>query len=193
MNNSTEIFIKNMVCNRCVMVVKNIFTDAGAEPEAVILGKVTLPTPPTSSQYEKIEKKLNEVGFEILTDQKKKLVDQVKSVIVKNIQGDLSERNLNFSDILATSLNRDYSYISKLFSEAEGITIEKFIIDQKTEKVKEMLAYGEKSLNDIAFDMGYSSVAHLSSQFKKTTGFTPSEFKKLKDHHRKSLDNVGKP
>ena len=193
MNNSTEIFIKNMVCNRCVMVVKNIFTDAGAEPEAVILGKVTLPTPPTSSQYEKIEKKLNEVGFEILTDQKKKLVDKVKSVIVKNIQGDLSERNLNFSDILATSLNRDYSYISKLFSEAEGITIEKFIIDQKTEKVKEMLAYGEKSLNDIAFDMGYSSVAHLSSQFKKTTGFTPSEFKKLKDHHRKSLDNVGKP
>ena len=193
MNNSTEIFIKNMVCNRCVMVVKNIFTDAGAEPEAVILGKVTLPTPPNSSQYEKIEKKLNEVGFEILTDQKKKLVDQVKSVIVKNIQGDLSERNLNFSDILATSLNRDYSYISKLFSEAEGITIEKFIIDQKTEKVKEMLAYGEKSLNDIAFDMGYSSVAHLSSQFKKTTGFTPSEFKKLKDHHRKSLDNVGKP
>ncbi len=193
MNNSTEIFIKNMVCNRCVMVVKNIFTDAGAEPEAVILGKVTLPTPPTSSQYEKIEKKLNEVGFEILTDQKKKLVDQVKSVIVKNIQGDLSERNLNFSDILATSLNKDYSYISKLFSEAEGITIEKFIIDQKTEKVKEMLAYGEKSLNDIAFDMGYSSVAHLSSQFKKTTGFTPSEFKKLKDHHRKSLDNVGKP
>ena len=193
MSNSTEIFIKNMVCNRCVMVVKNIFTDAGAEPEAVILGKVTLPTPPTSSQYEKIEKKLNEVGFEILTDQKKKLVDQVKSVIVKNIQGDLSERNLNFSDILATSLNRDYSYISKLFSEAEGITIEKFINDQKTEKVKEMLAYGEKSLNDIAFDMGYSSVAHLSSQFKKTTGFTPSEFKKLKDHHRKSLDNVGKP
>ena len=193
MSNSTEIFIKNMVCNRCVMVVKNIFTDAGAEPEAVILGKVTLPTPPTSSQYEKIEKKLNEVGFEILTDQKKKLVDQVKSVIVKNIQGDLSERNLNFSDILATSLNRDYSYISKLFSEAEGITIEKFIIDQKTEKVKEMLAYGEKSLNDIAFDMGYSSIAHLSSQFKKTTGFTPSEFKKLKDHHRKSLDNVGKP
>ena len=193
MNNSTEIFIKNMVCNRCVMVVKNIFTDAGAEPEAVILGKVTLPTPPTSSQYEKIEKKLNEVGFESLTDQKKKLVDQVKSVIVKNIQGDLSERNLNFSDILATSLNKDYSYISKLFSEAEGITIEKFIIDQKTEKVKEMLAYGEKSLNDIAFDMGYSSVAHLSSQFKKTTGFTPSEFKKLKDHHRKSLDNVGKP
>ena len=182
-----------MVCNRCVMVVKNIFTDAGAEPEAVILGKVTLPTPPTSSQYEKIEKKLNEVGFEILTDQKKKLVDQVKSVIVKNIQGDLSERNLNFSDILATSLNKDYSYISKLFSEAEGITIEKFIIDQKTEKVKEMLAYGEKSLNDIAFDMGYSSVAHLSSQYKKTTGFTPSEFKKLKDHHRKSLDNVGKP
>ena len=175
------------------MVVKNIFTDAGAEPEAVILGKVTLPTPPTSSQYEKIEKKLNEVGFEILTDQKKNLVDQVKYEIVKNIQGDLSERNLNFSDILATSLNRDYSYISKLFSEAEGITIEKFIIDQKTEKVKEMLAYGEKSLNDIAFDMGYSSVAHLSSQFKKTTGFTPSEFKKLKDHHRKSLDNVGKP
>lgn len=193
MNNNTEIFIKNMVCNRCVMVVKNIFTEAGAEPEAVILGKVSLRTAPTFSQYEKIEKKLNEVGFEILTDQKKKLVDQVKSVIVKNIQGDLSERNLNFSDILATALNKDYSYVSKLFSEAEGMTIEKFIIDQKIEKVKEMLAYGEKSLNDIAFTMGYSSVAHLSSQFKKTTGFTPSEFKKLKDHHRRSLDDVGKP
>lgn len=182
-----------MVCNRCVMVVDNIFTEAGIKPESVELGKVTLKKSPTNAQLDKIEKNLQAVGFEILTDQKKKLVEKIKSAITEKIQGDLSEQQFNFSQILSSTLNKDYSSLSKLFSEAEGITIEKFIIDQKIERAKEMLAYGEKNLNDIAFELGYSSLAHFSAQFKKITGFTPSEFKKLKDHHRRSIDKLGNP
>lgn len=171
-------------------MVKNIFTEAGLHPQSVTLGQVTLAASPTNNQMQQVEKKLEEVGFEILTDQKKKLVEKIKTTITDTLQGDLSARTLNFSHILSTSLNKDYSSLSKLFSEAEHVTIEKFIIDQKIERVKELLAYGEKSLGDIAFDLGYSSTAHLSSQFRKVTGFTPSAFKKLKDHHRKPLDGV---
>jgi AraC-like DNA-binding protein len=169
------------------MVVENIFNDAGLRPESVELGKVTLKKNPTPAQLKQIEKNLEAVGFEILTDQKKKLVERIKSEITKRIQGDLSEEKFNFSHILSSALNKDYSSISKLFSEAEGVTIEKFIIDQKIERAKEMLAYDEKSLNDIAFELGYSSLAHFSTQFKKITGFTPSAFRKLKDHHRRPL------
>jgi AraC-like DNA-binding protein len=182
-----------MVCNRCIMVVENIFNDAGLRPESVELGRVTLKKSPTAAQLKKIEENLEAVGFEILTDQKKKLVERIKSEITKTIQGDLSEQKFNFSQILSSTLNKEYSALSKLFSEAEGITIERFIIDQKIERAKEMLAYGEKNLNDIAFELGYSSLAHFSAQFKKITGFTPSEFKKLKDHHRRPLDEIGNP
>jgi AraC-like DNA-binding protein len=182
-----------MVCNRCIMVVENIFSEAGSKPDSVVLGKVTLNKALNTAQLKKIEKGLEAVGFEILTDQKKKLVERIKSEITKIIQGDLSEQKFNFSQILSTALNKDYSSLSKLFSEAEGITIEKFIIDQKIERAKEMLAYGEKNLNDIAFELGYSSLAHFSTQFKKITGFAPSEFKKLRDHHRRPLDEIGNP
>jgi AraC-like DNA-binding protein len=182
-----------MVCNRCIMVVENIFNNAGIKPESVALGKVTLEKSPTAAELTQIEKNLEAVGFEILTDQKKQLVERIKSEVTKRIQGDLSEQRFNFSQILSSTLNKDYSSLSKLFSEAEGITIEKFIIDQKIERAKEMLAYGEKNMNDIAFELGYSSLAHFSTQFKKITGFTPSEFKKLKNHHRRPLDDIGNP
>jgi AraC-like DNA-binding protein len=175
------------------MVVDNIFTEAGIKPESVELGKVTLKKAPTDAELNKIEKNLLAVGFEILTDQKKKVVESIKSEITKIIQGDLSEQQFNFSQILSSSLHKDYSSLSKLFSEAEGITIEKFFIDQKIERAKEMLAYGEKNLNEIAYELGYSSLAHFSAQFKKITGFTPSQFKKLKDHHRRSIDEIGHP
>lgn len=175
------------------MVVENIFNDAGLRPESVELGKVMLKKRPASAQLKQIEKNLEAVGFEILTDQKKKLVERIKSEVTKKILGGLSEQKINFSQLLSSSLNKDYSSLSKLFSEAEGITIEKFIIDQKIERAKEMLAYGEKNLNEIAFELGYSSPAHFSTQFKKITGFAPSEFKKLKNHHRRPLDEIGNP
>jgi AraC family transcriptional regulator len=177
-----EVFIKNMVCNRCVMVVKQIFTSEGAAIKDVTLGRVELANEPSADQMERIEQKLEGVGFEILTSQKKKTIEKIKTTISETLQGDLSGLNLNFSEILSSALHKEYSYLSKLFSEAEGITIEKYIIDQKIERVKELLAYGDDNVNEIAFEMGYSSVAHLSAQFKKVTGFTPSEFRKLKSH-----------
>lgn len=172
------------------MVVKDIIEKTGVEPVSVNLGDVELKEPLTDNQLEHISNKLEEVGFEILTDQKKQVIEKIKAAVVKYIQVEEIDTAYNFSDLLSSSLNKEYSYLSKLFSEAEGITIEKYIIDQKIERVKELLVYGELTLSEISYKLGYSSVAHLSSQFKKVTGFNPSDFRKLKDHHRKPLDKV---
>lgn len=177
-----------MVCNRCIMVVEDILKRNGVEPVSVSLGTAELATTPDPEQLKKINASLEEVGFEVLEDQKKKLVEQIKSIILRELEND--ERNSNFSNIISSALHKDYSYLSKLFSEAEGVTIEKYIIDQKTEKVKELLAYGEMSLSEIAWKLNYSSVAHLSSQFKKITGFSPTEFRKQKNHLRRPIDKI---
>lgn len=179
-----------MVCNRCIMVVNQVFVQAGVHPSLVKLGVVDLAVAPSVDQLNAINLQLSALGFEILDDQKKQLIEKIRTAIISLIQqGDLDEHH-KFSDFLSAALHKDYSFLSKLFSEVEGITIEKYIILQKIEKVKELLAYDELSLGEIAFRLGYSSVAHLSTQFKKITGFTPSAFKKLIDHHRKPLDNV---
>ncbi len=184
-----HLYIKNMVCNRCVMVVKDILEKAGQEVVSVKLGDAELRNSPADTEMEQIRKELNAVGFEILTDQKKRTIEQIKTIILTRIrEGDLDSPQ-NFSAILSSALHRDYSYLSKLFSSSEGVTIEKYIIDQKIERVKELLAYGEHTLSEIAFLLNYSSTAHLSAQFKKVTGFSPSEFRKLKDR-RRPLDEV---
>lgn len=183
-----HLYIKNMVCNRCIMVVKDIITKAGLHPVNVSLGDVELNEQPSTAQLQKINNELEQVGFEVLTDQKKQLIEKIKSTVINYLQQE--DNQDNFSEILSSALHKDYSYLSKLFSEAEGTTIEKYLIDQKIEKVKELLAYGELTLSEIAFRLGYSSVAHLSTQFRKITGFTPSDFRKLKDHHRRPLDKL---
>jgi AraC family transcriptional regulator len=185
-----QLFIKNMVCNRCIMVVKQVFEQQGLQPVQVKLGEVDLEKAPTHQKMSALQAGLSALGFEILDDQKRKVIEKIRTTIIKLIhQGELDEGH-KFSELLSQALHKDYSSLSKLFSEVEGITIEKYVILQKIEKVKELLAYDELSLGEIAFRLGYSSVAHLSAQFKKVTGFTPSAFKKLKDHHRKSLDNI---
>ena len=121
------------------------------------------------------------------------MIEKIKNIIIKQIHHSDQERQYNFSDVLSETLHKDYSYLSSLFSEVEGITIEQYIINQRIEKVKELLMYDELSLTQIAFQLGYSSTAHLSTQFKKLTGLTPSKFKQLSVQSRKSLDDVGKP
>lgn len=185
-----QLYIKNMVCNRCIMVVKQVFEQQGVHPVQVKLGEVELDKAPTDQQLGSIQSHLTELGFEVLDDQKRKVIEKIRTTIIKLIQKGQLDEGHKFSELLSQALHKDYSYLSKLFSEVEGITIEKYVILQKIEKVKELLVYGELSLGEIAFTLGYSSVAHLSAQFKKITGFNPSEFKKQKDHHRKSLDNV---
>ncbi|WP_208419923.1 helix-turn-helix domain-containing protein [Paraflavitalea devenefica] len=185
-----ELYIKNMVCNRCILVVKQVFEQEGLHPVNVKLGEVELEKTPNSKQLEAIKTNLTSLGFEILNDQKRKTIEQIRTTIIRLIHAGELDDNHKFSVLLSDTLHKDYSYLSKLFSEVEGITIEKYVILQRIERVKELLTYGELSLSEIAFQLGYSSVAHLSAQFKKTTGFNPSEFRKQKDHHRKPLDNV---
>lgn len=188
---SDSILIKNMVCDRCIRAVQHILDHHHIKARSVKLGEVILDVPVSSEQLQALDADLQAEGFQRMEDYKGKLVTAIKNLLIRTIHyGDLSDRRENFSDLIARSLHKDYHYLSALFSEAESLTIEQFIILQKIEKVKELLVYGEKTLSDIAFDMGYSSVAHLSSQFKKVTGFTPSAFRKAKDHKRVPLDKL---
>ena len=133
---------------------------------------------------------LHQLGFELLDDKRKKLIEQIKTLIIQSIHYNKEQPAKNYSAFIAENLHHDYSYLSKLFSETEGLTIEQFIINHKIEKVKELLVYDEKNLSEIAFETGYSSVAHLSAQFKKVTGLTPTVFKQSGIQHRKTLDKL---
>jgi AraC-like DNA-binding protein len=145
----------------------------------------------TPEQMQQVKTALQAEGFEIIDDQRTKLVEQVKKLIIELVHyKELDEMKENLSEYLSRHLHKDYTYLTNLFSSVENNTIEQYFILQKIEKVKEWLVYGELTLSEMAFKLGYSSVAHLSSQFRKITGFTPSQFKKLKDHHRKTLDSL---
>lgn len=179
-----------MVCNRCIMVVKQEFEKAGVQPVEVKMGEVELREEPTKALLIKISSSLNEVGFEILDSQKQKQIEKIKNLLIEKIQAGCIEEHFVLSEFLSKKLNKEYSQISRLFSDVEGMTIEQFFILQKIEKVKEWIAYDELTLSEIAWKLGYSSVAHLSAQFKKITGLTPSHVKKHGSNTRKSLDNI---
>lgn len=185
-----KLYIKNMVCNRCIMVVKNELIQLGHNPINVVLGEVELNEALTDGEKQILDKKLISLGFEMIDDKKSQQIAQIKSLIVELVHQQNSALKSNLSDYLSSHLHHDYSYLSALFSEVEGTTIEKYFIAQKIEKVKELLVYDELSLSEIAFKLHYSSVAHLSNQFKKVTGLTPSFFKNKKTHQRKPLDEV---
>ena len=186
----TTLFIKNMVCNRCIMAVKNELDKLGIEPIDVQLGEVTLEKELTTQEKEKFSKALVSLGFELIDDKKSRLIEQIKNTIIDLVHHQDNETKTNLSDVLSEKLHHDYNYLSNLFSEVEGTTIEKYFIAQKIEKVKELLVYDELSLSEIAFRLNYSSVAYLSNQFKKVTGLSPSHFKKIREDRRKPLDEV---
>lgn len=186
--------IKNMVCNRCKMVVEQELQKLGLKPDHVSLGEVTLRESELSKeQLERIDQALQRVGFERIDDRKARLIESIKNKIIERVHHvDSIDRKFNWSDILADELHHDYNSLSNLFSSVEGITIEQYIIRQKIERAKELLFYDELNLSEIAIKLGYSSVAHLSSQFKKITGLTPSELKKSRKAQdvRNPLDAV---
>jgi AraC-like DNA-binding protein len=184
-----KLFIKNMVCDRCSMVVRQELEKIGMKPLHVALGEVTLQEPPSAENLHRISNSLSSVGFSLIDDKKSLTIEQVKNAIIEIVhRGKPLETNL--SDHLSQLVGRDYSYLSNLFSEVEGTTIEQFFIHQKIEKAKELLVYGELTLSQIATVLGYSSVAHLSNQFKKVTGLTPSHFKKVKENKRTPIDKL---
>lgn len=186
-----ELYIKNMVCQRCVKVVKEELQKANIPIAGIQLGIVSTASDLSDTQLEEVRNRLAQNGFELIDDKKTKLIEQVKTLIIESIHHDQTKpEHLNYSDYLARKTMHEYGYLSQLFSSVEGVTIEKYIIFQKIERVKELLFYDEMTLSEIAFAMGYSSVQHLSGQFKKVTGFTPSYFKELKEQKRNYLDGV---
>ncbi len=178
-----------MVCNRCKMVVKQELENMKLQPLHVAMGEAEIKKILTEKQKLVLNKNLKVLGFELLDDQKEKQIEKIKYLLIQKVQAGELEEHFSITRFLTRSIHKDYSSISRLFSEVEGITIEQFFILQKIEKVKEWLIYAENNLSEIALKLGYSSVAHLSAQFKKVTGFTPSYFKKI-GGSRKSLDQV---
>ena len=184
------LFIKNMVCNRCILVIQNELDKLGIGVKSIKLGEVILEKELTSDEKEHLDKILLDLGFEIIDDKKSRIIEKIKNLIINLVHHQDSETKVNLSELLSNELHHDYNYLSNLFSEVEGTTIEKYFIAQKIEKVKELLVYDELSLSEIAFRLHYSSVAYLSNQFKKVTGLTPSHFKKIRKDRRKPLDEV---
>ena len=185
-----RLYIKNMVCNRCITAVKVELQKLHINNCNVTLGEVELYTEPNEEQLAKLRENLAILGFELLDNSRQQLIEKIKNLIVTQVHHSEEERLHNFSEILSKSLHKDYSYLSNLFSEVEGIKIEKYIIKQKIERVKELIIYDEMSLSEIAYKLNYSSVAHLSTQFKKVTGLTPSHFKEVGNQRRKPIDKL---
>jgi AraC family transcriptional regulator len=187
-----QLRIKNMVCARCVRVVQEELTALGLPVQQVALGEVALGKELAPDELLLVRNTLERSGFELLDDRKAQQVEQLKQTVIELIQRpDLKQAAQNYSDYLAGKLGLSYSYLSGLFSAAENLTIEQYLIQQKIERVKELLVYDELTLSEIAFQLGYSSAQHLSNQFRKVTGFTPSHFKQIGRDRRKFLDKVG--
>jgi AraC-like DNA-binding protein len=189
-NPENTLHIKNMVCNRCIMVVKSQLEQLGLHPLSVELGIAVLPDAISDETYQRVKASLETFGFELIDDKKSQTVELIKDAIIELVHYDDNGLKTNLSDYLASKLHRDYSALSKLFSETTNTTIEKYLIAQKIERAKELLMYGELSLNEIADILNYSSVSYLSAQFKHVTGMTPSHFKKIKGNKRKPLDEI---
>jgi len=187
-----------MVCPRCVQAVQTLATQLGWENAQVDLGILTIADPKTGKpaklnkqELSNLSKGLQALGFELIDTQKGRLIEQIKKIVIHQVRkADAEKPKENLSHILASALHYDYNHLSAIFSAAEGQTIEKYYIAQRIEYVKELLVYDELTLNQIAFDLGYSSTAHLSAQFKKVTGLTPSHFKQIKDKKRKFLTDL---
>lgn len=185
-----NLYIKNMVCNRCKLAVTTVFDTIGIPPVTVELGEVKIEKDLTPEQYKQLETELLTLGFELINDKKASIIERIKTLIISLVHQQQNQLNTNLSDYLSRQLDMDYNNLSRLFSDVENTTIEQYMIAQKVEKIKELIMYDELSLSEIADQLNYSSLAYLSSQFKKVTGFTPSYYKQLKVKKRKQIDKL---
>ena len=179
-----------MVCPRCITSVENILKENNLNSKYVQLGEIELTKTPAKKNLQKFSEDLEKVGFELLDDQKTQLIEKIKTLLIQKVQAGNIEEHFSIHNYLTKKIFKDYSSISNLFSEVEGITIEQFFILQKLEKTKEWLIYDELSVTQIAFNLGYSSTQHLSGQFKKLIGMTPTQFKSMGVGHRKAIDDI---
>lgn len=189
---SKRLYIRNMVCDRCRKAVGDLLTRANIPFRAVLLGEVELPEPLTAKQRAALEQGLEDLGFELIDDRRTRLIEKVRRTVLELVRSDAESplRREKLSVVIARTIGMDYSTVSKLFSEVEGTTIEQFLIAQRVERAKELLVYDELTLGEIAYRLGYSSAQHLSTQFRKVTGLTPSHFKYIGAARRLSLDRI---
>lgn len=180
-----------MVSARCKMSVKEELKKLGLHFIVVDLGEVEIMETISLSQREQLKEALLLSGLELMDDKRAVLIEKIKNVIIQMVHHSEEVIKMNFSDFLSEKLNHDYTYMANLFSEVQGTTIEQFIISHKIERIKELIIYGELNITEIAWKMNYSSVAHLSNQFKKMTGLSPSHFKQLKDKRRSPIEDIG--
>ncbi|MET0759792.1 MAG: AraC family transcriptional regulator [Flavobacterium sp.] len=180
-----------MVSNRCKMAVKEELKKLGLHFIVVDLGEVEIMEDITDEQRKRMKIGLLNSGLELMDDKKSVLIEKIKHVIIEMVHHSEEVIKINFSDFLSEKLNHDYTYMSNLFSEVQGTTIEQYIISHKIERIKELIIYGELNITEIAWKMNYSSVAHLSNQFKKVTGLSPSHFKQLKEKRRSPIEEIG--
>lgn len=192
MQTKVKIYVKNMVCDRCILVLSNLLNELQLRPEQVVLGQIDFGEQELdASQIRMIARKIAPLGFELIDNKKSRVIESIKNIIIEMVHHRDEFTTIKVSDFLRDRLYYDYGYLSKLFSSVEAVTIEQFVINQKIEKAKELLLYDELTLTEISYRLGYSSVAHLSRQFKKVTGLTPSYFKQLRDvKQRVPLDKV---
>jgi AraC family transcriptional regulator len=190
MEKSTRLLIKNMVCQRCIQSVDSIFAKLEIPIKQITMGEVDLSRKLTESEIKNLEKELNSVGFQLIESRVNKIVEDIKLAVMEYLNRGMETQNLKLSSFITDKIPYDYSYLSDLFSSIEGKTIEQFFILQRIEKVKELLVYDQLSLTQISYQTGFSSINHLSAQFKKVTGLTPSHFKKIAGEKRKSLDKI---
>lgn len=179
-----------MVSNRCKMVVKEILKKLGLHFIVVDLGEVEIMENINDGQRQQIKDALQSSGLKLMDDKRAVLIEKIKTIIIEMVHHSDENIKVNFSNFLSEKMNHDYTYLANLFSEVQGTTIEHFIISHKIERIKELIIYGELNISEIAWKMGYSSVAHLSNQFKKITGLTPSHFKQLKNKRRSPIEDI---
>ena len=189
---SVILVVKNMVCHRCTLAVEEVLRNSAIRYEQVITGEIHLPEDITSEQNDLLRKNLSKIGLELIDNRMSGMIEKIKQLVLKKARNEVNEKEMKtkLSSFLSAHLHYEYTYLSSFFSSVEGRTIENYFIEQRIEKVKELLVYKEMTLSEIAFEMDYSSVAHLSNQFKKVTGLTPSHFKQIGSMKRKLLDQV---
>ncbi|MES2267396.1 MAG: AraC family transcriptional regulator [Bacteroidota bacterium] len=184
-----KLYIKNMVCIRCKIIVRDVLKKLGLHDIIIVLGEVEIKENLSCDQLWELKTALLKFELIVLDDKKSILIEKIKKVIVEMVHYTVESPKINFSFFLSEKLNHDYTYLSNLFTEVEGVNIEHYLIIHKIERVKELLVYDELSLTEISYNMNYSSVAHMCNQFKKITGLTPTNFKKVKENRVMGLVN----
>ena len=184
--------VKNMVCHRCILAVEGILHNEAIPFHKVVFGEIRLCNELTRDQKERLIKRFESIGLELIDNRNAALIENIKQLVIKRARNEINEHEnkIKLSHYISNQVNYEYTYLSSLFSAVEGRTIENYFIEQRIEKAKELLVYGQLTLSQIAFDLEYSSVAHLSNQFKKITGLTPTYFKEIGMAKRKSIDKV---